>query len=102
MRKLPFLLATSLLAMALAPAAPAQQADPAVATSGVATDADAGTGVDTIAEPAADPREATDAPRSGFGQVMSVLTGLLQDAAQREATGRGDGIALDTPRSRSR
>ena len=38
-----------------------------------------------------------DAPRSGFGQVMSVLTGLLHDAAQREATGRGDGFALDNP-----
>ncbi len=38
-----------------------------------------------------------DGPRSNFGQVMSVLTGLLRDAAQREATGHGDGFALDNP-----
>lgn len=50
----------------------------------------AGTGI-------ADDAGADAAPRSGFGQVMSVLTGLLQDAAQREATGRGEGLVLDNP-----
>ena len=97
MRKFPFLLATSLFAMALAPVAHAQQSGHAVATTGVAADAEADTGTTVDAGADADPRQATDESRSGFGQVMSVLTGLLQDAAQREATGRGDGFALDNP-----
>lgn len=103
MRKFPFLLATSLLAMALASVAQAQQSDHAVATdhalseAGLAADAEAGTAATVDAGADADPQQADDAARSGFGQVMSVLTGLLQDAAQREATGRGDGFALDNP-----
>ena len=35
--------------------------------------------------------------RSGFGQVMALLTGLLEDAAQREASGNKEGFALDHP-----
>ena len=103
MRKFPFLLAISLLAVALAPVAHAQQPGHAVTTdhvlpaAGVAADAEGGTGTTVDAGADADPQPAADATRSGFGQVMSVLTGLLQDAAQREATGRGDGFALDNP-----
>jgi hypothetical protein len=103
MRKFPVLLATSLLAMAFAPAAHARQTDHAVATghalpeAGVAADTGAGTGATVDAGADAEPQQAAETSRSGFGQVMSVLTGLLQDAAQREATGRGDGFALDNP-----
>lgn len=41
--------------------------------------------------------EAAPAAKSGFGQVMAVLTGLLQDAAQREAGGGDDGFQLEDP-----
>jgi len=37
------------------------------------------------------------AAKSGFGQVMSVLTGLLHDAAMREAGNGGEGIQLEDP-----
>jgi len=59
------------------------------------TDAGAGSEGDMV--PDADAGSDAGATPSGFGQVMSVLTGLLQDAAQREATGRSDGFALDNP-----
>lgn len=36
-------------------------------------------------------------PRNGFGQVMALLTGLLADAARREASGDDEGFALDNP-----
>ena len=35
--------------------------------------------------------------RSGFGQVMALLTGLLEDAAQREASDAKESFALDNP-----
>lgn len=35
--------------------------------------------------------------KSGFGQVMALLTGLLEDAAQRETSGSTQGFALDNP-----
>jgi hypothetical protein len=37
------------------------------------------------------------APRSGFGQVMGVLTHLLQDAAERELGRREPGLVLENP-----
>lgn len=63
-------------------------------------------GDDATAEAAADGADAsleahaeTDAtaPKSGFGQVMAVLTGLLRDAAMREAGDADDGFALEDP-----
>lgn len=94
MRKLPISPAAALLLATwfAMPAAHAQQRDDGAATGAPAqvdADAAAGAGAEAVA-----PDETT---RSGFGQVMSVLTGLLQDAARREATGQGDGFALDNP-----
>lgn len=114
MRKTPLLLVIVLL---VAPLAHAQQrgqaARTAAATAGAdAVEANAGpadataadvdaaamgeVAMDEVARDEAD-SDAGDTTRSGFGQVMSVLTGLLADAAQREATGRGEGLALDNP-----
>ena len=98
MRKLPalsaiVLSAAFLLAMTGAQAQPSSDRDgraTAVVDTEAATDAEVGTDDDAGAD-------AHDGAPSGFGQVMSVLTGLLQDAAQREATGRSDGFALDNP-----
>lgn len=56
------------------------------------------TGDTTRAAPANTPAQAgDDASKSGFGQVMALLTGLLEDAAQREASGGKEGFALDNP-----
>ena len=41
--------------------------------------------------------DASSGPRNGFGQVMALLTGLLADAARREARGDDAGFALDNP-----
>lgn len=93
MRNVRLTLATSLLAMSLAAIAQAQQRDQPAAMPAIATDTDDGeTAVDTGAD-----QEMAESPRSGFGQVMSVLTSLLHDAAQQEASGRSDGFALDNP-----
>ena len=69
--------ASIVLAIAACVASPlslAQQRDPAPATAEATTrtSADQGGG---------------ERKQSGFGQVMSVLTGLLQDAAGKESTG---------------
>ena len=92
MRNLAFLAVVLVLAM---PVVQAQQPRDETARTTEAvdgSDAGAGAGVDMDAGP-----DAADGAHSGFGQVMSVLTGLLQDAAQREATGRSDGFTLDNP-----
>ena len=98
MRKLSCLLATALLAMPLAHAQ--QHADTTAtagaATAGASTEADIDGDAPTPANADAD-AAANDAPHSGFGQVMSVLTSLLEDAARREATGHGEGLVLDNP-----
>lgn len=92
MRNVRLMLATSLLAMSPAAIAQGQQRDQPAAMPAIAMDTGAGeAAVDTGAD------QAAESPRSGFGQVMSVLTGLLQDAAQQEASGRSDGFALDNP-----
>ncbi len=91
MRNLTFLAVVLVLAM---PVVQAQQPRDETARTTEAVDgSDAGAGAGVDMDAGAD---AADAP-SGFGQVMSVLTGLLQDAAQREATGRSDGFTLDNP-----
>lgn len=98
MRKFPalpavFLPAALFLAMTAAHAGQADK-DEARATDvagrAAMTDAEADVDIDASAD-------ARDKAPSGFGQVMSVLTGLLQDAAQQEASGRSDGFALDNP-----
>jgi len=47
--------------------------------------------------PADDDMSPDRGSKSGFGQVMALLTGLLEDAAQREASGNKEGFALDHP-----
>lgn len=99
----PLLLLPFLCLFAMPPAMARQQDDGTATMDIAAADARGGAApVDPGAKPDdAEPLDAraasADGPRSGFGQVMSVLTGLLQDAAQREATGHGDGFALDNP-----
>ena len=51
----------------------------------------------TQAAPAQYDASVDTSSRSGFGQVMALLTGLLEDAAQREASGGKQGFALDNP-----
>lgn len=76
------------------PVAQAQQPrDDTSRTTAAVDGSDAGAGAGVDMDAGADAAGTT----SGFGQVMSVLTGLLQDAAQREATGRSDGFVLDNP-----
>ena len=104
----------SVVVLSAMPAAHAQQRDaqaPRATAAATGIDADAadadGGDADVADEDVADAEDVARAgtnadaeagtSRSGFGQVMSVLTGLLQDAAQREATGRSDGFALDNP-----
>ena len=98
MRKLLLLAAVTLFAMPVA-YAQQRQDDGTREAAADTTEAGTGTGIDARVDTAADERaDAPDqSPGSGFGQVMSVLTGLLQEAAQREATGRSDGFALDNP-----
>lgn len=61
----------------------------------VAQSGDAGTASDEVELD----RVEVEAPasKSGFGQVMAVLTGLLQDAAMREAGGGNEGFQLEDP-----
>lgn len=94
MHTLPLVVMTVVLGV-LAPSASGQE------TSGMAHD---GATADdaTLASPAhvgaqAASADASAGPRNGFGQVMALLTGLLADAAQREASGDDAGFALDNP-----
>lgn len=83
MRMLPLVVMTVVLGTSAFPASSQE-------TKGVAAPAKTHAGADDDASPDA-------SARNGFGQVMALLTGLLEDAARREASGDRQGFALDNP-----
>ena len=94
MRTLPLVVMTVVLGMSVSPAF--CQETERVALEGTTRALPAQTPVQDDAS-AQDDAAADTRSRSGFGQVMALLTGLLEDAAQREASGGRQGFALDNP-----
>ena len=90
MRTLPLVVMTVVLGMSVSPAF--CQETERVALEGTTRALPAQDDASPQDDASADTRS-----RSGFGQVMALLTGLLEDAAQREASGGRQGFALDNP-----
>jgi len=88
MRTLPLVVMAVALGTSVSPASCQE-------TEGVALDE--ATHVAPAQAPVQDDAPPDASARSGFGQVMALLTGLLEDAAQREASGGTQGVALDNP-----